>query len=93
LAVLGTLKEVTALPADSVPPGDVDKNIKLVNKSFVGHFAGPDTLYAHVTAEYFRLGYHRYQTIHGIGDGGCWVLPRMKDLAQEKQELSLTLDW
>jgi len=33
LAVLGTLKEVTALPADSVPPGDVDKNIKLVNKS------------------------------------------------------------
>jgi hypothetical protein len=91
-AVLGILEQTAQPPSDALP-GDVDRNIKLVDKSYVGHFAGPHTLYEHVGVEFFRRGFHRFTTLHCLGDGGCWVIPWMKELAQEGQELSLVLDW
>jgi hypothetical protein len=91
-AVLGTLEQIAPPPSDALP-GEVDKTIKLVNKSYVGHFAGPHTLYEHVGVEFFRRGFHCFKTLHCLGDGGCWVIPWMKDLVQEGQELSLVLDW
>ena len=94
LAVLGSLCPVDFKPQERVAEDEDEREkVKLLEKSYVGHFAGPETLYRHVMTEFFRRGYHKVQTLHGFGDGGCWVLPRIKDLLQEGQELSLVLDW
>jgi hypothetical protein len=90
--VMGTLQ---ACPPPKKPamPGEVDKGLRLVEKSYVGHFADPDTVFAHMQAEFFRRGFHQLQTVHGVSDGANWILPRIKLLAQEGQEVSLVLDW
>ena len=95
LAVLGSPCKVDTKPPQEGVAQDDDEaeKVKLVEKSYVGHFADPKTLYGHVVTEFFRRGYHKVKTLHGFGDGGCWVLPRIKDLLQEGQELSLVLDW
>jgi hypothetical protein len=92
LGVLGHLAE-TVCPTKDAEPGEVDKGVKLVEKSFVGHFAGPDMVFNHIQTEYFRRGFHKLQTLHGISDGGPWIMPRIELLAQEGQEVSLILDW
>lgn len=94
LGFMGLMKESQSNPlAAAKPDDDWLEDLKLVNKSYVGHFGGPATLSAHLITEFFRLGFHKFTTVHGVGDGGCWVLPRLEELAQEGQELSLILDW
>lgn len=90
--VMGTLQECP-LPKKPALPGEVDKGLRLVEKSYVGHFSDPDTVFAHMQTEFFRRGFHQLQTVHGISDGANWILPRIKLLAQEGQEVSLVLDW
>lgn len=92
LAVLGRLAEET--PSNvSAKPGEVDKGVKLLEKSFVGHFADPDLVFSDIQAEYRRRGLDKLQVFHGISDGGSWIMPRMPFLAEEGQEISLVLDW
>jgi hypothetical protein len=92
LSVLGQLQE-TERPEKDAEPGEVDKGVKLVEKTFVGHFADPDTVFTHIQTEYFRRGFHKLQTLHGLSDGGSWIMPRIELIAQEGQEISLVLDW
>lgn len=76
----------------SAPPGEV-KDVKLLEKTFVGHFAEPDIVFSDIHAEYRRRGLYRLKVFHGISDGGSWIMPRMEFLAEEGQEISLVLDW
>lgn len=92
LGVMGIVQQTPPKPRKD-KPGEVDNGIKLADKSYVGHFADPDTLFGHMQAEFFRRGFHRYQTVHGVSDGACWILPRIALMAQEGQEVSLVLDW
>ena len=92
VGVMGTLQACPA-PKKPAPPGEVDKGLRLVEKSYVGHFSDPDTVFAHMQEEFFRRGFHQLQTVHGVSDGANWILPRIKLLAQEGQEVSLVLDW
>lgn len=92
LGVMGVVQQTPPKPRKD-KPGEVDNGIKLTEKTYVGHFADPDTLFAHMQTEFFRRGFHRYQTVHGVSDGASWILPRIALMAQEGQEVSLVLDW
>lgn len=92
VGVMGILKKSPPLKKPA-KPGEVDKGLRLVEKSYVGHFADPETVFTHMQAEFFRRGYHQLQTVHGVSDGANWILPRIKLMAQEGQEVSLVLDW
>jgi len=92
LAVLGRLPDDTP-GTSSAEPGEVDRGVKLLEKSFVGHFADPDQVFSSIHAEYCRRGLDKLKVFHGISDGGSWIMPRMPFLAEEGQEISLVLDW
>lgn len=92
LAVIGRLAEGNPINC-SARPGEVDKSVRLVEKTFVGHFADPDTVFGDIQSEYLRRGLHKLRTFHGISDGGTWIMRRMPFLLEEGQELSLVLDW
>ena len=74
-------------------PEKYSRGFHLVEKCYVGRLAGPDEVFQQAQAEFFRCGYHKVRTIHGVADGACWCLPRIAGLAQEGQEVSLVLDW
>jgi hypothetical protein len=74
-------------------PEKYSRMFRLEEKCYVGRLAGPDEVFQHAQAEYFRRGYHKVKTIHGVADGASWCLPRIANLAQEDQEVSLVLDW
>ena len=92
LGVLGRLADATPRHCSAIP-GEVDRGVKLVEKSFVGHFADPDIVFSGIQAEYRRRGLDKLKIFHGISDGGAWIMPRMPFLAEEGQEISLVLDW
>ena len=83
----------TKSDCQSDDPEKYSRQFTVKEKSFVGRLAGPDEVFQHAQAEYFRRGYHKLKTIHGVADGASWCLPRIAGLAQEDQEVSLVLDW
>ena len=92
LGVLGRLADETTRNC-SATPGEVDRGLKLVDKSFVGHFADPDVVFSDIQSEYRRRGLDKLQVFHALSDGGAWIMRRMPFLAEEGQEISLVLDW
>ena len=92
LALLGQLVVGEGVNIDA-KPGEFDRGITLVDKSFVGHFTDPDKFFSDVQTEYWRRGFHKFKILHAIFDGGKWILPRTKCIVEAGQELSLILDW
>lgn len=91
LVCFGRLETKSDCQSDD--PEKYSRQFAVKEKSFVGRLAGPDEVFQHAQAEYFRRGYHKIRTIHGVADGASWCLPRIASLAQENQEVSLVLDW
>jgi len=91
LVCFGSLELESSLQSDD--PEKYSRMFRLEKKCYVGRLAGPDEVFQHAQAEYFRRGYHKIKTIHGVADGAGWCLPRIAGLAQEDQEVSLVLDW
>lgn len=83
----------TELDRQSDDPEKYSRRFRLEDKCYVGRLAGPDEVFQQAQAEFFRRGYHKVRTIHGVADGASWCLPRIAGLAQEDQEVSLVLDW
>ena len=83
----------TELEHQSDDPEKYSRRFRLEEKCYVGRLAGPDEVFQQALAEFFRRGYHKVRTIHGVADGASWCLPRIAGLAQEDQEVSLVLDW
>jgi hypothetical protein len=78
----------------SQDPEKYDRMFSIQGKSFVGHVAvNAEAIFEFAQADYFRRGYHLFKVVHGVADGGNWCLPRIANLVQEWQELSLVLDW
>lgn len=74
-------------------PETYSRRFKVEEKCFIGRMAGPEEVFEFAQAEFFRRGYHKVKTLHGVADGASWCLPRIAEMAQEGQEVILVLDW
>lgn len=73
--------------------GELGADAKVLNKSYVGTFDGPNEVYSRALTEYVRKRCDRARRLHMVVDGAPWIARRADELAHPGQELTIVLDW
>lgn len=67
------------------------KDVK--DKHYIGHFGKPANLFDHLVTDFFELGHAGASHLHVVADGAKWIWNGVDALVQEKQRVTVVLDY